>query len=104
MSRNSGRTGRKAVGGLAGLGSAAAIVGTGIAAMATGSVPTAAPQPDHPDVQTATLTQATTRGTGTVDSNAGFVTPPTPSPTPSLSGSPAPKNTPNIPGVTQDTT
>ena len=40
MSRNSGRADRKAVGGLAGLGSAAAIVGTGIAAMATGSVPT----------------------------------------------------------------
>ena len=105
MSRNSGRTNRKAIGGLAGLGSAAAIVGTGIAAMATGSVPTAAPQPDHSDVQTATLTQATTGGTGTADSNAGFVTPPTPiPPTPSLSGSPAPKNTINIPGVTQDTT
>jgi hypothetical protein len=106
MSRNSGRTDRKAGGGLAGLGSAAAIVGAGIAAMATGSVPTAAPQADHSDVQTATLTQATIGGTGTgTGDNAGFVTRPAPLTTiPSLSGSPAPKTTPVIPGVTQDTT
>jgi hypothetical protein len=72
--------------------------------MATGSVPAAAPQPDHSGVQNATLTQATTGGTGNADSNAGFVTAPSPLQTsPSLNGSPAPKNTPVIPGVTQDT-
>jgi hypothetical protein len=98
MSRNS-RNRRKAAAGLAGLGSAAAIMGAGIAAMATGSVPAAAPQPDHSDVQTATLTQATT----TTGDNAGFVTKPTAIPTTPVSSSPPSNTTPVLPGGTSTT-
>jgi hypothetical protein len=97
MSRNS-RNRRKAAAGLAGLGSAAAIMGAGIAAMATGSVPTAAPQADHSGVQNATLTQATT----TTGDNAGFATKP-PVPTTTSTSSPSSNTAPVIPGGTSTT-
>ena len=58
MNSHTGKAGRRVVSGLVGVGSAAAIVGTGIAALATGSAPhVALPEsPGHSDVQTATLT------------------------------------------------
>ena len=100
-----GKAGRKVTATAALVGSAAALAGAGITAwMLPGSMSPAAAPAGQGDIQSATLTGVTTSGTGTVDNNAGFVTPPAPVPsTPSLNGSPAPKTIPVIPGVTPDT-